>query len=185
MVMPTARPHVLTAAALALALSPACGGGSATTPAPVPSAAPGVPVPNEGWAHVPEGTPITYTSNPPASGPHYPVWARWEEHATTVARGYWVHNLEHGGIVLLYRPDAPAAVVASLVAAYRSLPADPLCGHSRALLTADPLLPRATAVVAADFVLLSDGVDAQAIRDFTVAHRNRAPESLCDQGTRP
>jgi hypothetical protein len=142
-------------------------------------------VANEGWTHVPEGSAIDYRNNPPASGPHYPVWLRWQEYGSPIARGYWVHNLEHGGIVVLYRPDAPAAVVASLTAAFRSIPVDPACGHPRALLVPDPLIPRLTAAVAADYVLLSDTVDAQAIRDFAVARRNHAPESLCDQGSRP
>ena len=68
---------------------------------------------------------------------HYPVWARYEEHAAPVARGYWVHNLEHGGIVFLYKPGTPAATVEALRAAYRALPNDPACGHKRALLAAD------------------------------------------------
>jgi uncharacterized protein DUF3105 len=172
---------------LAASLS-GCGGGSspnAPAPSPPTAATPGVAVPNEGWAHVPEGSAITYRSNPPASGPHYPVWLEYREYTQPMARGYWVHNLEHGAIVVLYRPDAPAAVVQQMTDAFRSIPADPLCGHKRALLTPDPLLPRLTAVVAADFVLLGDTVDAPAIREFAVARRGRGPEQVCDQGTRP
>ena len=115
-----------------------------------------MPVPNEGWAHVPEGSTITYQSNPPASGPHYPVWLRYQEYSQAMPRGYWVHNLEHGAIVVLYRPDAPADIVRQITEAFRSIPEDSSCGHQRALLTPDPLLPRLTAVVAADFVLLGD-----------------------------
>ena len=33
------------------------------------------PVANEGWIHVAEGSTVAYRANPPASGPHYPVWA--------------------------------------------------------------------------------------------------------------
>jgi len=142
-------------------------------------------VPNEGWTHVPEGSAITYRSNPPASGPHYPVWLRYQEYPQPMARGYWVHNLEHGAIVVLYRPDAPADVIRQITEAFRSIPVDPSCGHPRALLTPDPLLPRLTAVVAADFVLQGDTVDARAIRDFAAARRGHGPEDLCDQGTRP
>jgi plasmid stabilization system protein ParE len=142
-------------------------------------------VPNEGWVHVPEGSAITYQGNPPASGPHYPVWLRYQEYPQPVARGYWVHNLEHGAIVVLYRPDASADVVRQIGDAFRSIPADPACGHQRALLVPDPLLPRLTAVVAADFALVSDTVDAAAVRAFAVARRGRGPEQVCDQGTRP
>jgi hypothetical protein len=167
-----------------------CGGGGTTNPPVNPTPGPGcaavaVAVANEGWAHVAEGSPITYRANPPASGPHYPVWARYEEHATTVARGYWVHNLEHGGIVFLYRPSAPAAVVDALRAAYRALPNDPACGHKRALLTADPDLPTDVAVVAADVMLQAGCTDAAAIRAFVDARIGRGPEQVCTNGTRP
>ena len=171
---------------LALAASlHACGGASPDAPVPPTAATPGVAVPNEGWAHVPEGSAITSQNNPPASGPHYPVWLRYQEYSQPMARGYWVHNLEHGAIVVLYRPDASADVVRQITEAFRSIPVDPSCGHRRALLTPDPLLPRLTAVVAANFVLLGDSVDGQAIRDFAVARRGRGPEQVCDQGTRP
>ena len=96
-----------------------------------------------------------------------------------------MHNLEHGAIVLLYRPDAPAAVVSALTASYRVLPNDAECGHARALLTPDPLLSRPVTAVAADFVLEGDCVSANAIRTFALTHRNHAPEDICDSGTRP
>jgi hypothetical protein len=142
-------------------------------------------VPNEGWIHVAEGTTVTYQNNPPASGPHYPVWARYEAFSSPVARPYWVHNLEHGAIVLLYRPDAAANVQQALRDTYTRLPNDPTCGARRALLTPDPLLGQAVAAVAADHVLLGECVDETAIRQFTQTHRGHAPEDICSGGTRP
>jgi hypothetical protein len=146
---------------------------------------PGIPVANEGWAHVPEGTPITYVHNPPASGPHYPVWLRYQEYLEPMARGYWVHNLEHGAIVFLYRPDQTADVIALLTEAYRTLPDDPTCGHKRALLTPDPLLAWGAAVVAADHVLRAERTAVQVVHEFALARRGRGPENICDHGTRP
>jgi hypothetical protein len=142
-------------------------------------------VTNEGWVHVAEGSTVTYRANPPASGPHYPVWARYEAYTTALARPYWVHNLEHGAIVLLHRPDAPAAGIQSLRDTLAALPNDPACGAPRALLTPDPLLPTAFAAVAADHVLTGACVNAEAIRQFTLANRNHAPEDICQGGTRP
>ena len=148
-------------------VSPGCGG---SAPPTTPSGNFGTviaQVPNEGWNHVPEGSTIAYQHNPPASGPHYPVWLRYEVYTTPMARGYWVHNLEHGGIVLLHRRDAPASVV------------------TRALLTPDAEMPRPVAMVAANWRLEADGVDPEAIRAFVLAHRDQAPESICGGGTRP
>jgi len=167
--------------------SSGCGGSETPTPTTPPGNLGTViaQVPNEGWTHVPEGSPIAYRHNPPASGPHYPVWLRYEAYTIPMARGYWVHNLEHGGIVFLHRRDAPASVVTDLTNAYRSLPADPKCGDARALLTPDADMPRPVAVVAANWALEADGVDADAIRAFALAHRDQAPESICGGGTRP
>lgn len=167
-----------------------CGGGDGGAPVSGPGTDPScsavvTTVANEGWSHVPEGSAVSYRANPPASGPHYPVWARYQEHASAVARPYWVHNLEHGAIVFAYRPDAPAAVVSALRDAYRSLPNDPSCGHRRALLTPDPSLPRAIAVIAADFAISADCVSAGVIRDFATGRRGRGPEAVCQDGTRP
>ena len=112
-----------------------CGGsGTTSNPEPPPTGpAVGTPVPNEGWVHVTEGSVINYQHNPPASGPHYPVWLRYQEYTTVQARGYWVHNLEHGAIVFLYRPDAPPASVAASISAIGS----PRC-------IGDPDTPRPT-----------------------------------------
>jgi hypothetical protein len=165
----------------------ACGGGGGTSnPEPPPTGQTvGTAVPNEGWVHVAEGSIINYQHNPPASGPHYPVWLRYEEYATAQARGYWVHNLEHGAVVFLYRPDAPAAAVSALRDTFHGLPNDPECGHPRALMTPDPAMPRPLAVVAADWILEGETLAAQTIRDFVSQHRNRAPENICADGDRP
>lgn len=188
--------RILAVAGIAAALG--CGGASVSTPSGGGgSGGSGIPpssgpqgtvvtqVSNEGWLHVFEGTAVTYQNNPPASGPHYPVWLRYEEFTTALSRGYWVHNLEHGAIVFLYRPDAPPAVVAALRDVYRALPPDATCGHRLAVMLPDPLMPRPVAAVAADWVLQADGVDAPTINAFVTARRGRGPERVCDPGARP
>jgi hypothetical protein len=170
-------------------LAAACGGEGPTGPSSPPgSLSPGAPpvvtVAPEGWLHVAEGSSISYQANPPASGPHYPVWGRYREHAAVLSRGYWVHNLEHGAIVLLYRPDAPAAAVEELRQALAALPNDPACGHKRALLTPDPLLPRAqVAAVAAHRLLIADRLDPAWVRAFADSFRGMGPEAVCADGS--
>ena len=182
------RSSLILAAGLA-ALMPmsGCGGGNPAAPPPDPGTCSmqEAAVPNEGWSHVTEGSAITYAHNPPASGPHYPVWLRYEAYDNVMARGYWVHNLEHGGVVMLYRPSAPTGVIEAMKQTYRALPNDSACGHTRAVLTPDPLITTDVAVVAANFALSGSCVSSNAILQFVSAHRNHAPEQICDQGQRP
>lgn len=144
-----------------------------------------VAVPLEASPHVATGSAVTWNHNPPASGRHYPVWARYTAYSSVVPRGYWVHNLEHGAIVLLHRPDADPATIAALRAAYESIPDEPTCQRRLAVLTPDPLLETPTAVVAWGFVMTCEPVDADAIRVFANAHQHQGPEQNCVDGTLP
>src|SRR5262249_49127187 len=78
-------PHDERIACIAV-LFTACGSGGTQTPTPVPTpgGAIGGAVRNERWDHRPEGLPVAYVPTPPASGPHYPVWLRWEAYDTAI-----------------------------------------------------------------------------------------------------
>ena len=78
---------------------------------------------NEGRRHVAEADGATHQADPPASGDHYSVWSRYGVFEEPVDPGFWVHNLEHGAIVLLYRcTDDCAQVRADIGKVYASLP---------------------------------------------------------------
>lgn len=76
-------------------------------------------VPDEGRTHVAEGSAITYKTNPPASGPHYPAPGPWGISEQPLAPGYFVHNLEHGGVDVLY--DCPNGCQATIDVAKQAL----------------------------------------------------------------
>ncbi len=145
--------------------------------------------PEEGQQHVAEGTPLQFGSNPPSSGNHYPIWGRWGVHEKPLERGYYVHNLEHGGIVLLYRcADSCSDVVAELQSVLHSRPADPACApevSSRIVLTADPLLDVPVAAAAWGHTYRGQCLDRPLLNDFIEAHYDKAPESTCVQGFVP
>ncbi len=141
-------------------------------------------VANDGAAHVDEGSELEFTHNPPASGSHYPVWTRFEAFDTEIVqRGYWVHNLEHGGIVLLHGPSAETAEVQRLLSVYEEIPDDPQCSHKRALLTADPALSDPIAIVAWNHVLVGECVNRERVLEFVELHRGAGPENVCVHGS--
>jgi hypothetical protein len=152
-------------------------------------------VPDEGNMHVAFGTPVQYQHNPPASGPHWPIPQAWGVYTGVVPREWWVHNLEHGGIVLLYNcprpddggasndggqpPDACPNEIAAMGQLYAQQPPvdyyDTI-SETKMLVTPDPLLPTRFAAVAWDWDWTSDTFDLAAVKCFIDARYNRGPE---------
>jgi hypothetical protein len=108
------------------------------TPSPAPGATPrlGYAQQDMGRDHVGPGTFVKYLACPPASGNHInlagqgPIDARlYGPDAQALPQG-WIHNLEHGGLVLLYRCPGDActdAGQAALQQFWASFPASPVC----------------------------------------------------------
>jgi Protein of unknown function (DUF3105) len=141
---------------------------------------PGVDAPaNEGGQHIAEPMPITYRANPPASGPHWPMWQEpWGAYPGGLPRERWVHNLEHGGVVLLYNcPSGCDDVVAALTALRDATPPDRF-NEQRLLIVPDAAMPHRVAAVAWGWRWQGDAVDAAALRCFIDARYDRAPESI-------
>lgn len=70
-------------------------------------------VPSLGNRHIPVGASgtVAYNTDPPTSGPHYPTIVRWGVHEKPIARGFQVHNLEDGGVLVQYNcGDCPDLV---------------------------------------------------------------------------
>jgi hypothetical protein len=65
-----------------------------------------------GHDHV-EG-PVSYSVIPPVGGPHNATWMNAGIYTSPVPNERAVHNLEHGGVWITYRPNLPAADVATL-----------------------------------------------------------------------
>lgn len=197
-------PPVRTVTALAVALSAgglllSCGarrdsGLSEGGPSFFPDASCPVEIdepPVLGRTHVPIGSSIQWDSNPPSSGDHYPIWAAYQAYTTPVPRGYYVHDLEHGAIVLLYNcgdagcPD----IVNALQATSDAIPDDPLCTSGgqgvrvRTVITPDPLIETPVAAAAWGWVYKGQCADLPTLRAFALAHYGQGPEVLCANGT--
>jgi hypothetical protein len=142
----------------------------------------------EAGFHRPQGFAIQWSTNPPTSGDHFEVWAAWDRSYVLLDRGFWVHNLEHGAVVLAYRCDAGCPdEVAALEDAVRAMPVDASCEapvQHRTLVTADPLLPadRMFVAIAWGAMYTATCVDPDAIAIFTRDFYGRAPEDFCFEG---
>jgi hypothetical protein len=138
--------------------------------------------------HVTACSDVTYATNPPSSGPHYPVWADYGVYDFALPRGFWVHNLEHGSVVVTYHcPDGCADEVAAAATWLAGLEPDPSCpsGPARVLLLPDPLLDVRWAASSWGYTLRAGCFDAAAFTSFYTAHAGKspAPEALvCSAG---
>lgn len=139
--------------------------------------------------HVPEGTVVTYDSNPPSSGPHYPIWANFQEFTIPVADGYLVHSMEHGGVLLLYKCDPDAGSCADIVAGMRAVrdayPTDFLCDPSirvRIVIAPRPDNDVPVAAAAWGHIYRADCMDVASLTQFVTAHYGQGPETSCAAG---
>jgi hypothetical protein len=124
------------------------------TPDPSPGQSPrlGYVQRDMGAVHNP-GNPARYALCPPASGPHLegsggPIQPRVYGPDDVALPQGWLHNLEHGGIVILYRGAEGSEAVAEagqedLRTLFANFPASPVCGF--------PASQRAAGVVVARF----------------------------------
>ncbi len=147
----------------------------------VEAAQPGTPVADEGRAHIPSSQPTQYQHYPPASGPHYDTPANWGVYDTPIPDGTWVHNLEHGGVVIVYKcPSGCPDIAKQLKDFAATVPRSSKWNEVKLVVT-----PYNTdkwqgkiAVVAWDWVEEMDTVDTGKLMAFYKAHVDQGPEDV-------
>lgn len=137
--------------------------------------------PSNGAGHFNNPIGLCYDEDPPSSGPHRPMWGRWGEYQYMPPQRY-IHNLEHGGIVLLYHPCAPSELIDSLrsIACSRAIDDG---GDFRWILTPYVDLPSNIAIVAWEWTYLNDCFESESIEAFIDDHYRNAPEDFYYNGT--
>ncbi len=128
----------------------------------------------EGAGHVGEEITVTYAHYPPSSGDHYANPSPYGVFREPVPEGAWIHNLEHGAVVVLYKCrddcDTPADRIHDL---YRLLP-DGLFGEVKLVATPYERAPT-------DFTLLAWGWQED-LAEFDAGRVERFYRDLVDKG---
>ncbi len=167
---------------------------------PTPTTAPGA-TPHLGYfqddlgrTHVEVGTRVKYAFCPPASGMHYaasgfgPIEPKFYGSTETTTPENWVHNLEHGALVLLYRcgfgDNCDQVQQDALRNFYSTFPNSPICNAPRG--TIGPVITRFDdmkfpyAALLWDQVLPLDKFDPETITAFFAQNGERTnPEPQC------
>jgi hypothetical protein len=144
--------------------------------------APAVPVlgervPDEGHDHVAVGTQIQYKAHPPASGPHYPTPAPTGVYPQGLAPGFWVHSLEHGYVVVLYRPPVSQALLLQFREMVRDFPPSKFGNVKLVIAPYDQML-HPFAVVSWDWRMSMDAFDRGQVLDFYKQHVDHGREDI-------
>lgn len=143
---------------------------------------------SQGQEHIQPGQEhAPYNSNLPSSGPHYPQPTPWGIKDQGVADEILVHNLEHGGIVIAYKPctDDQSAETADclkpqdvdrLKDIFGKLPVSPQFNTIKAVLVPRSKNTKPVQLAAWTYTLDLDGPDEGQIRQFYTDHVDQGPE---------
>lgn len=133
----------------------------------------GTETPDDGRSHIPVGSEHkAYSTNPPASGPHYEQPAAWGVYDHELLDEQLVHNLEHGGIWISYK-DVDADTRAKLEDLGKRYP--------QAVVVTPRSRNTAKIVLASWRRLLElDTFDRDKIVDFISRNKNQSPEPLAN-----
>jgi len=146
----------------------------------------GQPVADEGRNHIDPSTTPTFKFYPPASGPHYSAQGiapvTWQT-IDTLQEGQYIHNLEHGGIAILY--DCPSGTdCTTLKNALENYvtnlaPVEPTYHEVKVVLTPYSRgMQKKVALVAWDYIEFLDSYDQAEITRFYENHVNQGPEQI-------
>lgn len=140
----------------------------------------GVEQPDQGRDHIEVGQEHEpYNSDLPSSGPHYSnsqAPARWGIHDQELPPEVFVHNLEHGGIVVAYHPDLPADQIKKIKELFGSPFSDSKFKPSKPLVF--PRAKNSKPIMLAGWrrTLNLDNYDEEKLKQFYLTNVGIAPE---------
>ncbi len=132
---------------------------------------PGITIPDQGREHMALGTAFNYNSNPPTSGPHFAAPEEWGVYDKEIHDQILIHNLEHGGIWISYKPEIDGALKGQIEAIAKEF-------GRKVIMTPRSANDADIALAAwARLDKFSAGEFSEdRVRDFIKAYRNKGPE---------
>ncbi len=124
----------------------------------------------QGRNHVPDGTKIDYSTNPPTSGNHYANPQATGIYDKPVPDGNLVHSLEHGAVILWYKSDIPATQSAQLKSIFNNVPV------SKKIMVPRDNLDVPVALTSWGRLLKLQTIDENQIKTFMETNEDRGPE---------
>jgi hypothetical protein len=128
---------------------------------------------DRGSGHLAEGETTNYGTATPTSGPHSPTSARCGLYPDPLPLVFAVHDLEHGVVVIWYRPDLESELLPDLRAFINEW-------DSHVIVSPNPGISDPIVATAWNRLMRFDTVEPR-LSEFADTYRNRGPESVpCD-----
>lgn len=132
---------------------------------------------DQGQKHISPGeSHVAYNSNLPSSGPHYDRATTWGIKDGAIVDETLIHSLEHGGVVIAYKPDLPQAQINQLKDIFAKLPASSRFNEVKAVLVPRAANTRPIELAAWTYTFDLDAPDATKMLAFYGSHLDKGPE---------
>ena len=136
--------------------------------------------------YIPVCSDVSYATDPPTSGPHYPIWATYKTYLVPINPGFLVHSLKHGAVVITWRcPAGCDAELTTLRTMLSQRPNDPQCDpliQHRIIVAPRPDQDTMLAAAAWGASWKADCFNLAALGDFIDARYGQGLENDCFEG---
>lgn len=131
----------------------------------------------EGQKHVADGAPLNYKTNLPTSGNHYQSPAPKGFYEQEIPDGTLVHNLEHGYVLVAYKPDLPKDQVEKLKGLFSKPYSDPKFIPSKAIVVSRANNPAPISLASWRWNMDLSSYDKEKLAQFYKQHVSKSPEA--------
>lgn len=135
----------------------------------------GIEQPDEGREHIAAGQKATYKNKIPTSGPHA-EGVPWQAYDQQVPDENIIHNMEHGGVVVSYRPDLDAATVQKLKGLFTKPYAVNKFSPTKAVVMPREGQEKPIVIASWNRILELDSYDQQTLIDYYLGNIGKSPE---------
>lgn len=149
----------------------------------------GVKHASQGETHISRGeSHPPYNSSPASSGWHYsdsgaPI--PWGAYTQEVPEEVFLHNAEHGGVIITYKPDLPKDQITKLQKLFTSPYSDPSFKPNKAIVTPRSKNTKPIELAAWTWTFSLDRYDEAKLKSFYLQHVGQAPESMAGPSNTP
>lgn len=149
----------------------------------------GVEHSNQGQQHISRGEKHkAYNSDPASSGPHYAdqgAPTAWGVYTEEVPEEVFLHNEEHGGVIITYNPTLPADQIKKLQSLFAPPYSNAKFVPSKAIVTPRTKNQKPIQLASWTRTLNLDSYDENALMKFYLTNVGKSPEAGAGPNNRP